>query len=60
MAKSGLEFSSSLKIYFSILPLCRLQLPLRKNIHSHSEIKKMKECFRRYVSLKNFNFLLGT
>jgi len=24
------NFSSGLKIYFSILPLCRLQLPLRK------------------------------
>ena len=29
------NFSSSLKIYFSILPLCRLQLPLRKK-HSLS------------------------
>jgi len=27
-----------------------------KNIRSHSDIGKMKECFLRYVSLKNFNF----
>jgi len=31
-----------------------------KNINSHSDTGKMKECFRRYVSLKNYNFLLGT
>jgi len=31
-----------------------------KNIHSHSDTGKMKECFRRYVSVKNNNFLLGT
>jgi len=31
-----------------------------KNIHSHSDTGKMKECFRRYVSLKIFYFLQGT
>jgi len=29
-----------------------------KNIRSFSDIGKMKECFRRYVFLKNFNFLM--
>jgi len=28
------------------------------NNPTHSDIGKTKECFRRYVSLKNFNFLL--
>jgi len=28
-----------------------------KNIRSYSDIGKMKDCFWRYVSLKNFNFL---
>ena len=31
-----------------------------KNIRFHSDIGEMKEYFRRYVSLKIFNFLLGT
>jgi len=31
-----------------------------KNIPSHSDTGKMKERFRRYVSLKNFHFLPGT
>jgi len=31
-----------------------------KAIRSHSDIGKMQECFRRYVSLRNFNFLQGT
>ena len=31
-----------------------------KNIRAHCDIGKMKECFWRYVSLKKFNFLLGT
>jgi len=54
------NYSSSFTIHFSILPLCRLQLPLREKIRSHSDIGKMKQCFRRCVSLKNFNFFLGT
>jgi len=50
--------SSSLAIYFSILPLCGLQLPLRRNIGSPSDIGKMTESFWQHVSLNNCNFLL--
>jgi len=31
-----------------------------KQIRSHSETGIMKECFRRYVSLRNFIFFQGT
>ena len=51
--------SSSLTIYFSILPLCGLQMPLRETPGSPSDIGKMIECFWQCVSLKNCNFLLA-
>jgi len=55
----ALNSCSSLTICFGILPFCGLQMPLRENTDSHSDIGKMTECFWQYVSLYNFNFLLG-
>jgi len=56
----ALNISNSLTIYLNILPLCGLQLPLHENLRSHFDTGKMEEWFRRYVSLKNLNYLLGT
>jgi len=51
------DSSSSAPIYFSVLPLSGRQMPLHEK---HSDIGKMTECYWQYVSLENFNFLLGT
>ena len=53
---------SRLTIYFCILPLCGLANSSSQNsICSHSDIWKMTKCFwQQYVSLKKFNFFLGT
>ena len=48
--------SSSLKIYFTILPLCRLQLPLRKNSHSHSAIGENDRMLSMICVFKEFWF----
>jgi len=53
-------FPVVLKFLFVFFHLVVCNCLFAKNIHSHSDIGKMKECFRRHVSLKNFNFLLRT
>jgi len=57
MVKSGLELLQrfyNLFLYSSTLWSCKC--PFAKSICSHSDIWKMTECFRQYVSLKKFNF----
>jgi len=58
MVKSGLELLQVLQYVLVFFHFVVCNCLFAENIRSCSDIGKMKECFRRHVSLKNFDFLV--
>jgi len=58
MVKSGVELLQVLQYILIFFHFVVCNCLFAKNFRSYSDIGEMKDCFRRYVSLKNFNFLV--